>query len=106
VSVLFSVTPILHLLSSDVRDGLTEGGRTAAGTLWRRMGGRLVVIELATTMVLLTGAGLLGKSLYRLLQVDVGFQVDHLATLNVRLPGTEFPGDPEQVAFTRRLLDR
>jgi predicted permease len=105
-SMLFSVTPILHLLSSNLRDGLTEGARGSAGTLWRRMGGRLVVVELATTMVLLTGAGLLGKSLYRLLHVDVGFQVDHLATLLIRLPGTEFPGDPEQVAFTRRLLDR
>ena len=63
-----------------------------------------MVIELATTMVLLTGAGLLGKSLYRLLHVDVGFQTDHLSTLQVRLPGTAFPGDPEQVAFVRRLL--
>jgi predicted permease len=105
-SLLFSVAQIPYLLSSDIRDGLTEGGRGSAGTLWRRIGGRLVVIELATTMVLLTGAGLLGKSLYRLLHVDVGFQVDHLATLNVRLPGTQFPGDPEQVAFTRRMLER
>ena len=63
-------------------------------------------IELATTMVLLTGAGLLSKSLYRLLHVDVGFQVDHLATLHIRLPDTGFPGDPEQAAFTRRLLNR
>jgi predicted permease len=105
-SLLFSVAQIPYLLSSDIRDGLTEGGRGSAGTLWRRIGGRLVVIELATTMVLLTGAGLLGKSLYRLLHVDVGFQVNHLATLNVRLPGTQFPGDPEQVAFTRRMLER
>jgi predicted permease len=105
-ATVFSITPILHLLSSDIHDGLTEGGRTSAGTLWRRIGGRLVVIELATTMVLLTGAGLLSKSLYRLLHVDVGFQVDHLATLHIRLPDTGFPGDPEQVAFTRRLLNR
>jgi predicted permease len=105
-SLLFSVAQIPYLFSSGIRDGLTEGGRGSAGTLWRRIGGRLVVIELATTMVLLTGAGLLGKSLYRLLHVDVGFQVDHLATLNVRLPGAQFPGDSEQVAFTRRMLDQ
>ena len=105
-SMLFSAMPILHLMSSGIRDGLTEGGRTSAGTLWRRMGGRLVVIELATTMVLLTAAGLLGQSLYRLLHVEVGFPVDHLATLQVRLPGTEFPDDPEQIAFTRRMLER
>jgi predicted permease len=105
-AVVFSITPILQLMSYDIRDGLTDGGRGSAGTLWRRIGGRLVVVELATTMVLLTSAGLLGKSLYRLLHVEIGFQVDHLATLHVRLPSAQFPGDPEQIAFTRRLLDR
>jgi predicted permease len=103
-SIVFALTPILHLWSSDMRYDLTDGGRGAAGTLWRRIGGRLVVIELATTMVLLSGAGLLGKSLYRLLHVDVGFQIDHLSTLQVRLPGAEFPGDSQQVAFVRRML--
>jgi macrolide transport system ATP-binding/permease protein len=105
-SMLFSVTPILHLLSSDMRDGLAEGGRSSTGTLWRRIGGRLVVIELATTMVLLTGAGLLGKSLYRLLHVDVGFPADHLATLSVRIPDATFPKDVQKVEFARRLMDR
>jgi macrolide transport system ATP-binding/permease protein len=62
-AALFSVTLIVHFLSCDVREGLTDGGRTAAGTLWRRLGGRLVVVELATAMVLLAGAGLLGQSL-------------------------------------------
>jgi len=104
--ILFSVTLIFHLLSSDMRDGLAEGGRSSTGTLWRRVGGRLVVIELATTMVLLTGAGLLGKSLYRLLHVDVGFPADHLATLSVRLPDAAFPKEVQKVDFTRRLIDR
>jgi macrolide transport system ATP-binding/permease protein len=105
-AMLFSVTPVLHLLSSDMRDGLAEGGRSSTGTLWRRIGRRLVVIELATTMVLLTGAGLLGKSLYRLLHVDVGFPADHLATLSVRLPDATFPKDVQKVDFVRRLIDR
>jgi macrolide transport system ATP-binding/permease protein len=105
-AMLFSVTPILHLLSSHMRGSLSEGGRSSTGTLWRRIGGRLVVIELATTMVLLTGAGLLGKSLYRLLHVDVGFPADHLATLSVRLPDATFPKDVQKVDFVRRLIDR
>ena len=53
------------------------------GTLWRRMGANLVVIELATAVVLLTGAGLLGKSLYKLLHVDMGFPAGHLATIRL-----------------------
>ena len=44
------------------------------------MGANLVVIELATAVVLLAGAGLLGKSFYKLLHLDLGFQTDHLAT--------------------------
>src|SRR5215472_13363436 len=105
-AVLFSVTPILHLLSCDVREALTDGGRALGGSLWRHMGRRLVVIELATTVVLLSAAGLLGKSLYRLLHVDVGFQAYHLATLIVHLPDSAFPTDAQQVAFARSLIDR
>ncbi len=65
---LFSVTPALRL--PQMRMGLAEGSRGSAGNTWRRLGSKLVVIELATAMVLLVGAGLLGKSLLRLLQVD------------------------------------
>ncbi|HUB30721.1 MAG TPA: ABC transporter permease [Terracidiphilus sp.] len=105
-SALFAAAPILHQFASNLHESLIEGGRTSASTLWRRVGGRMVIIELAATMVLLTSAGLLGKSLYRLLHVDVGFDTDHLATLHVRLPGLEFPDDREQITFARRLLDR
>ena len=105
-AMLFSTTPILHFRFSNMRDGLTEGGRTSAGTLWRRMGANLVVIELATAVVLLTGAGLLGKSLYKLLHLDLGFQTDHLATVDVGLPEAAFSKDAQVVAFGRALLDR
>lgn len=105
-SILFSAAPIIHISFSGMRAGLTEGGRTSAGTFWRRMGAHLVVIELATAMVLLSGAGLLGKSLYRLLHVDLGFQPDHLATLRVALPELKYPKDDQKVAFTRRMIER
>ena len=103
---LFSITPILHLMFSNLRDGLTEGGRGAAGMLWRRMGANLVVIELATAMVLLAGAGLLGKSLYKLLHVELGFQADHLARINVALPDAAYSKDAQVVAFARAAVQR
>ncbi len=104
--VLFSATPILHFSFSKMRDGLTEGARGSAGTLWRRMGANLVVIELATAVVLLTGAGLLGRSLWGLLHVDLGFPADHLSTINVGLPDAEF-STPEQIsAFARQAVER
>ena len=80
---LSSVGPVFQLFLSDLHDGLMEGGRTAAGRSWRRIGATLVVVELAITVVLLVSAGLLTKSFYRLLHEDVGMSVDHLAVLHV-----------------------
>jgi predicted permease len=105
-AALFSITPILHFRFSNMRDGLSEGGRGSAGRLWRRMGANLVVIELATAVVLLTGAGLLGKSFYKLLHLDLGFQTDHLATIDIELPEKEFSKDEQVVAFERAMIDR
>jgi predicted permease len=104
--VLFSLTPTLSLSLAEMRAGLVEGGRTAAGTLWRRLGARLVIIELATAVVLLVGAGLLAKSFYRLLQVDPGLQPDNLATLLIDAPPPTF-GKPEQaIALEHQILNR
>lgn len=104
--ILFSVTPMLRLPLSDIRQGLAEGGRGHAGTLWRRFGANLVVVELAVAVVLLVGAGLLGQSFYRLLHVNVGFQTDHLATLAVALSDKDYPKDPDQIAVAKKILTR
>jgi macrolide transport system ATP-binding/permease protein len=104
--ILFSLTPIFHLRLSNMRDGLTAAGRGSAGTLWRRMGANLVVVELATAVVLLTGAGLLGKSLYKLLHVELGFQSDHLATINIGLPEAAYSKDAQVVEFAGSLVGR
>jgi len=104
--LLFSLTPILHFRLSRMRDGLSEGGRSSAGMLWRRMGANLVIIELATAVVLLAGAGLLAKSLYRLLHEDLGFNPAHLATVNVGEPQIGFETDAKRIAFEHAVLAR
>jgi len=103
--ILFSATPMLRLPLS-IGQGLAEGGRGYAGTLWRRFGANLVVVELAVAVVLLVGAGLLGQSFYRLLHVDVGFQSDHLATLSVSLSDKDYPKDPDRIAVAKKILSR
>ncbi|HTS36863.1 MAG TPA: ABC transporter permease [Candidatus Solibacter sp.] len=103
---LFSLTPVIRLRLDDLREGLSEGGRGYAGTLWRRFGANLVVVELAVAVVLLVGAGLLEKSLYKLLHVEVGFQPDHLATLTIALSDVSYGKEAQQVALERQLLDR
>jgi len=102
-AILFSVIPVTRTQLTQLRDGLTEGGRGFAGTIWRRFGSNLVVVELAIAMVLLVGAGLLTKSLYRLLHVEVGFAPDHLATLDVIVPPIRYAKDEQKVALVRKV---
>lgn len=105
-AVLFSLTPTVHLARSEVRDGLAEGSRGSAGNTWRRLGSKLVTVELAITVVLLVGAGLLGKSLHLLLHVDLGFRPDHLATVTVAGPETPYREPAQAVALGRQIVSR
>ena len=104
--VLFAIAPILRVSLSNLREGLTEGTRGSAGTMWRRFGSNLVVLELATAMVLLVGAGLLGKSLHRLLHEDIGINPDHLATLQIEGPATSNWKGEQTVASSQQVIDR
>jgi predicted permease len=103
-ALLFSLAPALRLATPEMRQDLAEGSRGSAGTVWRRMGSKLVVLEVATAVVLLVGAGLLGKSLYRLLHVGIGMQAEHLATLQVVAPMAAYGKDPQAIALEREIL--
>ncbi len=105
-ATLMALTPILRLSFQDIRTGLGDGGRGAAGRFWRRMGANLVVVELAVAVVLLVGAGLLGKSFYRLLHVDLGFDATHLATLQMVAPDASYPKPEQRVALLREIARR
>jgi predicted permease len=102
-ALLMAATPVLRLSFLDIRDGLGDGGRAAAGRFWRRMGANLVVVELSVAVVLLVGAGLLGKSLYRLLHVENGFETTHLATVQVAAPDSKYSKAEEEVALFREI---
>ena len=105
-AVLFSVTPFLRLSLDAMRDGLAQGGRSAAGTVWRHFGANLVVVELCTAMVLLSGAGLLGRSFYRLMHADTGMQTDHLAMLRIVASNLASYTKPyQQVALAHQVVD-
>jgi macrolide transport system ATP-binding/permease protein len=103
---LFAITPAIRLPLTDLRAGLTNGDRTVAGTTWRRLGTRLIVLELAATMVLLAGAALLGKSLYKLLHVGIGFEPDHLAKLQIIAPASRYAKDEQTIALHKDIVER
>jgi hypothetical protein len=101
MAALFSFMPALRLSLTDLRAGLVERGRSGARTAWRHLGANLVVLELCTAMVLLVAAGLLGKSFYRLLHVDIGIQPEHLAMMRLRAPHARYPNNEMAVALAR-----
>ena len=105
-AILFAVTPMVRLPLGKSGEGLAEGSRGSAGTTWRRIGSRLVVVELATAMVLLVCAALLGQSFYRLLRVDIGMQADHLAMLGVTAPDATYSTPEKIVALEREIESR
>ncbi|HEY6969964.1 MAG TPA: ABC transporter permease [Candidatus Angelobacter sp.] len=105
-TILFALTPRARLSKAGMRGDLAEGSRSVAGSSWRRVGSKLVIVELATAMVLLVGAGLLGQSLYRLLRVELGFHPDHLATLSVGASGKRYDTEAKSLDWARRTLSR
>jgi macrolide transport system ATP-binding/permease protein len=117
-ALAFALTPIVRMPIFETPAGLNEGSRTSAGMHWRRVGAHLVVTELAIAVVLLVSAGLLGKSLFRLLHVDPGFNAHGLATasvtpVSVRTRGTDPAADAPDAnkdeqpgALARRVAER
>ena len=105
-ALLFSLVPMMRLRHAGTEANLSAGGRGFAGTLWRRMGSHLVVVELATATVLLVGAGLLDKSFYRLMHTDLGMQPDHLALLRVDRVGAGYAKDEQVVHLTKSIVRR
>ncbi len=103
---VFSITPVFRVSVSDMREGMAEGSRGSAGNTWRRLGSKLVVLELAAAMALLVSAALLGESFYHLVHVDLGFQPDHLATLEIAAPEATYGKDEQVVALGRQVVNR
>ena len=104
--VLFGLMPSLQGARSDVHEALQDGSRTTAGSLRHRLRNGLVVAQVAMAIVLLVSAGLLMKSLSRLLRVDPGFSVAHLLTFDTSLPKQHYPDADHQVEFERNLRTR
>jgi putative ABC transport system permease protein len=102
--VLFGLVPAL-LASAMANDALREGGRHGASPRSHRVLGALVVVEVALSLVLLTGAGLLIRSFVRLQNVDPGFRSEGVLTARVALPASRYPESRDSAAFFERAID-
>jgi putative ABC transport system permease protein len=107
-SGLFGLLPVLR--SNDIAAAASasgSGGRGAtAGGRQARSQNALVVLQVALALVMLVSAGLLVRSLAHLHDADAGFNPDHLLTVTISLPQSEYPNQERWLAFNGALLDR
>jgi predicted permease len=103
---IFGLAPAAHLANPNVQSELKEGGRSASSSAGqKRLRGILAVSEVALALVLLTGAGLMMKSLFRLLSVDPGFHPDRVLKMEMDLRTQQYEKDPAIRSFWQRVLD-
>jgi putative ABC transport system permease protein len=103
--VVFGLVPALQSSKFQLTESLKEGGRGSDGSHRNRVRGALVVTELAIAVVLLIGAGLLIKSLWRLRQIDPGFNPHNVLSFSVAVPDVKYPGE-KSTRFFEDLLAR
>jgi len=102
--IAFGIIPAFQVSNSDAGETLkgTTGGMDPRGARTRQI---LVASEVALSLLLLAGAGLLGRTLVNLERVDIGFVAERALAMEVSMPDTRYPTDAARIAFYRRTLD-
>jgi putative ABC transport system permease protein len=105
--IFFGIFPALQLSGTNVNQTLRDEGRGSTGGHRRvQLRGLLVVGQVALSLMLLIGAGLLVRSFSRLLRVDPGFDPQNVLTMNVSLPTVKYADAQKQIAFFDDLVRR
>ena len=102
---LFGLAPALQISRLKLNDALKEGDRSGTMSGGRRLRPALVVSEISLCLILLIGVSLMVKSLYRLLNLDAGFNRENLLTMQISLPQMKYGSDQQVAAFYQQLLE-
>jgi putative ABC transport system permease protein len=103
--ILFGLAPALKLSKTQLQETLKDNSATTSERHGKRMRGTLVVVEVAFSVTLLVGAGLLVKSMFRLLRSENGFNPNGLLTMDVKISRGRFPNREELSGVLHRLLE-
>jgi putative ABC transport system permease protein len=105
--LLFGLVPALQSSRFNLNETLKESGRSGAPSATRnRVGGLLIVSEVALSFVLLAGAGLMIKSFMQLRKIDPGFNAANVLTLRLALPPAKYKEGEPLVQLYRQLIDQ
>lgn len=104
--LVFGLVPAIQASMFNPNEALKEGGREATAGHSNRISSILVIAEVAISLVLLIGAGLLINSFIRLRSVDGGFNPENLLTMKVELPPLKYPTQERRAAFYTDLISR
>jgi len=104
--LVFGLAPALQSSRLDLNEALKEGGRQMGAGASHRLRSAMVVTEIALAVVLLIGAGLMMKSLFRLLQTNVGFNTENVLTMTVVLPPSKYTDPNQLISFNDQLRQR
>jgi putative ABC transport system permease protein len=103
--IIFGLAPALQASKPNLNDSLKEGSRQTSGRS-HAMRSSLVVFEVALSLVLLVGAGLLGRSFLSLLRTNAGFNPDNILTMQLVLPVAKYKDVTSRATFYNDLLQR
>src|SRR6185503_6158495 len=104
---IFGLAPALQSSRLNLNESLKEGGRGGTDSAGRRrMQSALVVTEIAFSMMLLVGAGLMVKSFWKLQNVSPGFKPDHILTMHLTLPRARYDSDKKITQYYGQLIER
>ena len=107
VACVLGVLTAIRATLGDVQTALAEGGRRQGTGVRTRLAGRTIVAgQVAITLILLTGAGLLGRSMMRVLSIDPGFETEHIMTLELKSPDLRTRTESQRVQFLDQLISR
>ncbi len=103
--LIFGLTPALGALRINLNEWLKDGARSQSNVKSRRTRNLLVVAEMALSLMLLVGAGLMLRSFQQMLRFDTGFKTDRLLTATILPPIAKYP-EPAQTALRERIIER
>jgi len=105
-ALLFGMAPAVGLFGQDIQSGVRQGsGSAPSGRRHRRIGKGLIVAEVALSLLLVVGAGLMGRTFLALAAVDPGFDASNVLVASIALPDTKYTDDTQISAFFDRAVE-